>query len=54
MADTSRDYFRGGNPMVDNQNVMNGNNANQPQWGTIKQGTQVAAGTYTRDRFVET
>jgi hypothetical protein len=47
MADSSREYFRGGNSLVgDNHVVIGGMNGTGPHWGAMKPGPPVAGSYY--------
>ena len=45
MADSSREYFRGGNNLIANDGSMNGS-INAPHWGAMKPGPPVTGSYY--------
>ena len=61
MADSSREYFRGGNNLIGNDNnvnnviggAMNGSISNAPHWGAMKPGPPVTGSYYPYEWKVE-
>jgi hypothetical protein len=55
MADSSREYFRGGNNLIGNDGSggMNGSIANAPHWGAMKPGPPVTGSYYPYEWKVE-